>query len=141
MVIATQGLEFVMAIAAPVIGFLYPPAITLIVLTLIEPAFRGRTRFSWAFFLPLWTAVVWSAIETLISLEWGADALTPIVQWAPMFDAGLGWVVPVVIAFAIGLVVDVARPKPAMIPGTMESVEGEDLSAEGDAVPVLQAKD
>ena len=44
-------------------------------------------------------------------------------------------------AFAIGLVVDVARPKPAMIPGTMESVEGEDLSAEGDAVPVLQAKD
>ena len=77
----------------------------------------------------------------MISLEWGADALTPIVQWAPMFDAGLGWVVPVVIAFAIGLVVDVARPKPAMIPGTMESVEGEDLSAEGDAVPVLQAKD
>ena len=141
MVIATQGLEFVMAIAAPVIGFLYPPAITLIALTLIEPAFRGRTRFSWAFFLPLWTAVVWSAIETLISLKWGADALTPIVQWAPMFDAGLGWVVPVLVAFAIGLVVDFARPKPAMIPGTMESVEGEDLSAEGDAVPVLQAKD
>ena len=141
MVIATQGLEFVMAIAAPVIGFLYPPAITLIALTLIEPAFRARTRFSWAFFLPLWTAVVWSSIETLISLEWGADALTPIVQWAPMFDAGLGWVVPVVIAFVIGLVVDFVRPKPAMIPGTMESVEGEDLSAEGDAVPVLQAKD
>ena len=58
-----------------------------------------------------------------------------------MFDAGLGWVVPVVIAFVIGLVVDFVRPKPAMIPGTMESVEGEDLSAEGDAVPVLQAKD
>lgn len=141
MVMATQGLEFVMAIAAPVIGFLYPPAITLIVLTLIEPAFRARTRFSWAFFLPLWTAVVWSAVETFISLEWGADALTPLVQWAPLFEDGLGWVVPVVVAFVIGLVVDFVRPKPAMIPGTMESVEGEDLSAEGDAVPVLAAKD
>mgnify|MGYP007131916645 CR=1 FL=1 len=50
-------------------------------------------------------------------------------------------VLGVPVAFAIGLVVDFARPKPAMIPGTMESVEGEDLSAEGDAVPVLQAKD
>ena len=132
MIIATQGLDFVMAIAAPIIGFLYPPAITLIALTLIEPAFRARTRFSWAFFVPLWVSVVWSAIETFISLEWGADALTPIVQWAPMFEAGLGWVVPVVIAFVIGLIVDFAKPKPAMIPGTMESVEGEDLSAEGD---------
>ena len=137
MIIATQGLDFVMAIAAPIIGFLYPPAITLIALTLIEPAFRARTRFSWAFFVPLWVSVVWSAIETFISLEWGADALTPIVQWAPMFEAGLGWVVPVVIAFVIGLIVDFVKPKPAMIPGTMESVEGEDLSAEGDTAPLL----
>ena len=141
MIMATQGLEFVMAIAAPVIGFLYPPAITLIALTLIEPAFRARTRFSWAFFLPLWVAVIWSAIETFISLEWAAGALTPIVSWAPLFDAGLGWIVPVVVAFVIGLIIDFVRPKPAMIPGTMESVDGEDLSAEGDAVPVLQAKD
>ncbi len=136
MIIATQGLDFVMAIAAPVIGFLYPPAITLIALTLIEPAFRARTRFSWAFFVPLWVSVVWSAIETFISLEWGADALTPLVQWAPMFEAGLGWVVPVVIAFVFGLIVDLAKPKPAMIPGTMESVDGEDLSAEGDTAPL-----
>ena len=57
MIMATQGLEFVMTIAAPVIGFLYPPAITLIALTLIEPAFRARTRFSWAFFVPLWVSV------------------------------------------------------------------------------------
>ncbi|OFT72883.1 branched-chain amino acid transporter [Corynebacterium sp. HMSC05C01] len=139
MIMATQGLDFVMAIAAPVIGFLYPPAITLIALTLIEPAFRARTRFSWAFFLPLWVAVVWSAIETFISLEWAADALRPIVQWAPLAAEGLGWVVPVVVAFIIGLIVDFAKPKPAMIPGTMESVEGEDLSAEGDAKPVLQS--
>lgn len=111
MVIATQGLDFVMTIAAPVIGFLYPPAIALIFVTLVEPAFKRRLTFRWAFFLPIWVAVVWSAIETFISLDWGADALRPLVTWAPLDSAGLGWVLPVVVAFVIGLVVDLARPK------------------------------
>ncbi|OIR46022.1 branched-chain amino acid transport system II carrier protein [Corynebacterium sp. NML140438] len=111
MVIATQGLDFVMTIAAPVIGFLYPPAIALIFVTLVEPAFKRRMAFRWAFFLPIWVAVVWSAIETFISLGWGADALRPLVSWAPLDAVGLGWVLPVAIAFVIGLVVDLARPK------------------------------
>ncbi|MCT1411302.1 branched-chain amino acid transport system II carrier protein [Corynebacterium sanguinis] len=127
--IATQGLEFVMAIAAPVIGFLYPPAIALILVTLIEPLFRSRTRFTWAFFLPIWVAVIWSAIETAISLGWAADVLTPLVAWAPLQDAGLGWVVPVAIAFAIGLAIDLARPKSPLKLGTVETVEGDHVNA------------
>ncbi|AWB84480.1 branched-chain amino acid transport system II carrier protein [Corynebacterium liangguodongii] len=126
-VIATQGLEFVMAIAAPVIGFLYPPAIALIMVTLIEPAFRARTRFTWAFFLPIWVAVIYSALETFISLGWGAAALTPLVAWAPLQGVGLGWVVPVAAAFVIGLVIDLARPKAPLKVGTVETVEGESV--------------
>lgn len=110
MVFATQGLSFIMTIAAPVIGFLYPPAIALITVTLIEPAFRSRTRFTWALMLPVWTAVVLSLVETFISLGWGVSALSPIVSRAPLFDAGLGWVVPVLIAFLIGLVIDWVNP-------------------------------
>ena len=128
-VIATQGLEFVMSIAAPVIGFLYPPAITLILVTLIEPAFRARTRFTWAFFLPIWVAVVWSAVETFISLGWGADALSPLVTWAPLQDAGLGWALPVAVAFAIGLAIDLVRPRTPMAIGTNETVEGKVVTA------------
>lgn len=130
-VIATQGLEFVMAIAAPVIGFLYPPAIALIFVTLIEPAFRSRTRFTWAFFLPIWVAVVWSAIETFISLGWGANALTPLVSWAPLQAEGLGWVVPVAVAFVIGLAVDFARPKAPLKVGTVETIHGEYVNEAG----------
>lgn len=130
-VIATQGLEFVIAIAAPVIGFLYPPAIALIFVTLIEPAFRSRTRFTWAFFLPIWVAVVWSAIETFISLGWGADALTPLVSWAPLQAEGLGWVVPVAVAFAIGLAIDLARPKAPLKLGTVETIHGENVNEAG----------
>ncbi|WP_165164253.1 branched-chain amino acid transport system II carrier protein [Corynebacterium qintianiae] len=128
-VIATQGLDFVMTIAAPVIGFLYPPAIALILVTLVEPLFRTRTRFTWAFFLPIWVATIWSAVETLISLGWGADALTPLVAWAPLQAAGLGWVVPVLAAFVIGLVIDFIRPKAPMKVGTVETVDGEYVNA------------
>lgn len=128
-VIATQGLEFVMAIAAPVISFLYPPAIALIFVTLVEPAFRSRTRFTWAFFLPIWVAVVWSAVETFISVGWGAQALTPLVSWAPLQEAGLGWVLPTAVAFLIGLAVDFARPKAPLKLGTVETVHGENITA------------
>ena len=113
MVFATQGLSFIMTIAAPVIGFLYPPAIALILVTLIEPAFRSKTRFTWALIIPVWTAVVYSLIETFIGQGWGASALEPIISWTPLFGAGLGWVVPVAIAFIIGLVLDFMNPKPA----------------------------
>ncbi|WP_342318230.1 branched-chain amino acid transport system II carrier protein [Corynebacterium mayonis] len=125
MAMATQGLEFVITIAAPVIVFLYPPAIALIFATLIEPAFRSRTRFTWAFFLPIWVATAWSAIETFISQGWGATALSPLVTWAPLQAEGLGWVVPVSVAFIIGLAIDLARPRTPMAIGTNETVDGE----------------
>lgn len=129
MIIATQGLDFVMTIAAPVIGFLYPPAISLILVTLVEPAFAKRTRFTWAFFLPIWVAVIYSAIETCISQGWGADALTPLVSWLPLHAEGLGWIVPVVIAFLIGLAIDWAHPKTPMAVGTNETVDGDVVTA------------
>lgn len=129
MIFATQGLSFIMTIAAPVIGFLYPPAIALILVTLIEPAFRSRTRFTWALILPVWTAVIYSLIETFINLGWAANALEPIVSWTPLFGAGLGWVVPVAVTFIVGLVIDFMNPKPAMVIGTNETVDGEVLTA------------
>ncbi|MCP1386864.1 branched-chain amino acid transport system II carrier protein [Corynebacterium sp. TA-R-1] len=123
MVFATQGLSFIMTIAAPVIGFLYPPAITLILVTLIEPLFRAKTRFTWAFALPVWVAVIYSLIETFVGLGWAADALNPVVSWAPLAGAGLGWVVPVAVAFIIGLVIDFMNPKPARVIGEVEHEE------------------
>ncbi|GAA1183760.1 Branched-chain amino acid transport system 2 carrier protein [Corynebacterium glaucum] len=129
MIFATQGLSFIMTIAAPVIGFLYPPAIALILVTLIEPLFRSRTRFTWALILPVWTAVIFSLTETFVGLGWGAPALEPIVSWAPLFAAGLGWVVPVAVAFITGLVIDFMNPKPAMEIGTNQTVEGEVVTA------------
>lgn len=94
--VATLGLETVLAIAAPVIGFIYPVAITLIVLTLLEPLFF---RFHWTFYLGIWTAVGWA-------LFMAVPALVPFVAWAPLHSLSLGWVVPVLVASVVGMALD-----------------------------------
>lgn len=107
---ATMGLDTVLSIAAPVIGFIYPPAIALIILTLLAPLF-GRDRFlKWTYLLGIWTAVIWSALTTFHSLGWGASAIEPIISWAPLQGVGLGWALPTLIAVIIGLVIDLTRP-------------------------------
>ncbi|ALC06472.1 Branched-chain amino acid transport system carrier protein [Corynebacterium deserti GIMN1.010] len=94
--VATMGLDTVLALAAPVIGFIYPSAITLVALTLIEPLLF---RFKWTYLLGIWMAVVWA-------LFMGVPSLVPYVAWAPLHSMSLGWVIPVVIAATIGLVMD-----------------------------------
>lgn len=110
---ATLGLDTVLAVAAPVIGFIYPPAITLIFLALLEPALRGRVHFYWTYRIAIWTAVIWSALTTLHSLGWGASAIEPLIAWAPMQELSLGWVLPTVAGLVVGLALDFLRPRPA----------------------------
>ncbi|WIM69052.1 branched-chain amino acid transport system II carrier protein [Corynebacterium breve] len=110
---ATQGLSAVMAIAAPVITFLYPPAIALIFIALIEPLFRGKTYFYWAYRIPLWVAAIWSAYSVVLGMGWLPEAAGAAVNWSPMQDLSLGWVLPVVVAFIIGLVIDFAQKREA----------------------------
>lgn len=126
-IMATQGLDFVISIAGPVVGFLYPPAIALIFVTLIEPLFSRRTRLRWGFILPIWVAVIWSLISTFVSLGWGADALSPLVDWSPMQSNDLGWLLPTAIAFIVGVIIDFAKPHAPLEIGTQRTVEGESL--------------
>lgn len=109
MIISTMGLQAVLSIAGPIIGFLYPAAITLIALTLIEPLF-GR-RINMAFVLALHVALIWAALMSFNALGWGSSVIEPLIGWSPMHKLELGWVLPTTVAFLIGLALDFARPK------------------------------
>lgn len=98
---ATAGLDTVLGIAAPIIGFIYPAGITLIVVALLAPMIRWDLRWSW--YLPIWTATVWSALSSLAK---------PLVAWAPLQGVSLGWVVPTICALGIGLLIDAKRTTP-----------------------------
>jgi len=106
--IAFRGLEAVMSVAVPFIVFLYPPAITLIVLTLVQPLVRKVVGFYWAYRLSLWGSVVWSALSTIAAQGWGTNFLEPLLNLSPGQDVDLGWITPTFIVFLIGVVIDMA---------------------------------
>lgn len=105
---AFQGLDTVLSIAVPFITFLYPPAISLIALTLIQPVVKKSVVFYWTYRLALWVSVLWSALSVIAAQGWGADALDPLLSLAPGQAVDLGWIVPTAIAAVVGLVVDIA---------------------------------
>lgn len=104
-VLASFGLEGLMNFAVPIITTLYPPAITLVLLTLCEAALRAP----WMYLthrLALLVATVWALLMTLNAQGLGSAVIEPLIGWAPAHAYDVGWVVPTVVAAALGLLLD-----------------------------------
>jgi len=129
---AFQGLDTVLSIAVPFITFLYPPAISLIALTLIQPVVKKSVVFYWTYRLALWISVLWSALSVIAAQGWGTEALDPLLSLAPGQSVDLGWIVPTAIAAVIGLVIDIAtkagEKHAAANPPAEESAEADALA-------------
>ncbi|MDY5840931.1 MAG: branched-chain amino acid transport system II carrier protein [Corynebacterium camporealensis] len=104
---AFQGLDTVLSIAVPFITFLYPPAITLILLTLIQPLVKNAVVFYWTFRLALWVSVIWSALTVITNQGW-TPFLENFLTLSPGQALDLGWAVPTAIAAVIGVIIDAA---------------------------------
>ena len=110
--IANLGLTSIIAYAVPVLMFLYPLAITLILLSLFGKGFSyDRKVYAWTTGFTL-VAAVFDLIKALASTLPAAVVeklhLTVVVDAAdkvlPFFDLGLGWILPAAVGAAIGLV-------------------------------------
>ena len=105
---ANFGLETILAWATPVLMFLYPLAITLILLSLAGGLFGNDRRVYLcvtAFTLPA------AVLDLLKALPVGAQAVLPLGglleaagRWLPLYGLGLGWVCPALAGLAAGLV-------------------------------------
>lgn len=128
--VSIKGLKAVLGIAGPIIGFLYPIAITLVFLILIEPLCRRRLRFTFMF--GLFTAVVWAGLMSLNSLGVASGFIETLIGWSPMHNQDLGWALPTLAAIALGLGVDSAvmppRSKTKIIESTSSETESEPAS-------------
>lgn len=94
-VLANVGLDAIIAGAIPVLLFLYPLAITLIALGLLDRWVHDRP---WAYRLSLLAAGVASGLALLPGGARIAGA------WLPGFELGFGWLVPAVIGLVVGCV-------------------------------------
>ncbi|MBO0431361.1 branched-chain amino acid transport system II carrier protein [Enterococcus sp. DIV0660C] len=106
--VANVGLTNIIQISLPVLMFIYPLAMTLILLVLCEPLFKKRAC---VYRMTTYFTLIASVLDALNA----APAVikdTPFVQtilrfatsYLPFFSFGMGWIVPAIIGFVIGLV-------------------------------------
>lgn len=111
--IANLGLNTILAYSTPVLMFLYPLSIVLILLTLGGGLFGNHpTVLRWTIGCTM-AASVFDLLRTLPPQAQTFLHLGPVVAWAentlPLCAQGFGWVVPAVIGLVIGLVLRTLR--------------------------------
>ena len=106
MTLANMGLAKILAISIPVLDMIYPIAIMLIVLAMMDKFIKGsRTVYSLTI---LFTGVV-SVIYGLkgFGIELGAKLFGKL----PLYGEGLGWLVPALLGIVIGLSINLLKEK------------------------------
>ncbi|WP_176555854.1 branched-chain amino acid transport system II carrier protein [Virgibacillus ndiopensis] len=99
--IANQGLNTIISYSIPVLVFIYPIAIVLILLTFTQKLFNGsKAVFRGAILL---TAIT-SLYDGLVAFGFKLSTITPYMEMLPLFQLGLGWVVPAIIGGLIGFI-------------------------------------
>lgn len=100
--VANQGLETLIRVSIPVLVTLYPPAIVLILLSLIRPWLGDAPRvFTWALSLTL----VASLLDGLVATELPgvADTAGALQQHLPLGETSFGWLLPALAGTLLGL--------------------------------------
>ena len=115
--LANVGLTAIITYAVPVLMFLYPLAITLILLALLGRFFdHDRAVYCWVTGLTL-VAALYDLLRTLpegVRALLHADGLIAAVgNVLPFATIGLGWVAPAVLGLVIGLIFRAVRPQKA----------------------------
>ncbi|MDU4450882.1 MAG: branched-chain amino acid transport system II carrier protein, partial [Staphylococcus lugdunensis] len=92
-----------------VLMFIYPLAITLILLTLISPLFNHSTtvyRFT-TFFTMIAALIdgIKASPEFFVNTSFAHWLIALGEHYLPLFDIGMGWMLPALIGFIIGLIV------------------------------------
>lgn len=98
--IACAGLDRILSVSVPILNAMYPVAIVLMLLGLMDKAFGGRRAVYRLSVLFTGLASVAYALEPIGLLP---QALGRAAAMLPGYEAGLGWVIPAVVGAAAGL--------------------------------------
>ncbi|CAH2717633.1 Branched-chain amino acid transport system 2 carrier protein [Neobacillus rhizosphaerae] len=107
-IIANFGLNNIIQFAVPVLMFLYPLAIVLILLTLCSPLFSNKHSVYAASMLLSFFVSFFDGYSALVANL--PNATVPLfdsikafyMDYLPLYDIGLGWIIPALIGAIIG---------------------------------------
>lgn len=106
--VATVGLTNIIQISLPVLMFIYPLAMTLILLVLVGPLFKQRPA---AYRMTTYFTLIASILDGLNACPDGIKQTSFVktlldfaTNYLPFFKLGMGWIVPALIGLVIGLI-------------------------------------
>lgn len=114
-VVANLGLNQIIAFSIPVLMFLYPLAITLIVVSILNPLFQDQAivyQLTTLFTLPFAILDFLHALPEGLKNTMNLDLLSEWAeQYIPFFSIGMGWLLPAVIGFVCGFILSKRKRK------------------------------
>lgn len=109
-IIANVGLTELIRFSIPVLVAIYPLAIVLIALSFLHNLFKGRAEV-YGYSL-IFTGVV-SIVDGLKTANLFVDTLNNLFGFLPLFDLGVGWLVPAIIGAVVGFIISsIKTPHP-----------------------------
>lgn len=101
-VIANFGLNFILQYSVPILIALYPIAIVLVFLSLINPVINANRLI---YRSCVYTAGIIGIIDALEQAGISIPVITDLAKKLPFYSQNLGWVLPVIFAFAISYII------------------------------------
>lgn len=108
-IVANFGLNNIIQLSIPVLMFLYPLAITLIILSLLAPVInKQRDIYRWTTILTI-IAALFDFCNALPKTVKETTVMKKIIDFAhiylPGFDYGFGWIIPALGGFVLGMII------------------------------------
>ena len=111
--VSNVGLSAIIEYSIPMLMLIYPPATALIVLAFICKRFHHDRAIYISVMIFTWAAAIFDFMKTLPAAVRSALHLDAAVDLArgflPLFDQNLGWLIPAIIGFAIGLAIHFSK--------------------------------
>ena len=111
--VSNVGLSAIIEYSIPMLMLIYPPAIVLIILAFAGKLFRHDRAVYISVMIFTWAAAIFDFMKTLpASIQAALHLELPIElakKYLPLFTLNLGWLIPAVIGFAIGMAIHAAK--------------------------------
>lgn len=103
--LANMGLENILKISVPLLVFVYPIIIALVLLSLLNNLFRGRKI---VYVLTVGVTVTFVVLESIYNIGESVGVnlglIDKMLSMLPFYDLGLGWVVPVALVMSLSMI-------------------------------------
>lgn len=133
LVMSNLGLEAIIDIAIPLNVFLYPMAVALVFLTLLQAALPFK--LTWSYRVPVAVAGVFALVDLGRTLDVDPASAVPALANLPLYEQSLAWVIPAAVVLAVCLVVDYGKRLPAPEPGAPTASLGAEGARAADVHP------